>query len=181
MTIKIPSKQELDEQGTEYTTLPADDYLVKIEDIEEATQPKYKDPSKTENVLKVKLKVIETRDGEPAKDDEKEDATGRLFFFTANIESLGFQKDGTASKARQFLCYSTGNEIEATVEIDDVKNLLGKNVYARVIKKENQKGVMQNRVVGFAPVKGSNKKQSSKQEEIPVIDDDDIDVRNLNL
>ncbi len=174
--IKIPSKKELDEQGTEYTLLPIDDYLVEVDAIEAETQPKYKKPEETEQVLKIKFRILKTRDGEDAKDEEGEDATGRLLFFTANIESLGFQKDGTASKARQFLCFITGNDIESETEIKDEKTLLGEKIYAKVIKKENQKGEMQNRVVGFAPVK---KKAPTK--EIPIIDDadDEINVEEI--
>ncbi len=171
---RIPSKEEIDAEKKEFTLVPADDYLVKIESVEEKEQPKYKNPNEKETVLNVRFKIIETRDGEKAKDDNGDDATDRLLFFTANIESVGWQTDGTPSKARQLVCYAMDTDIESAVELESEQDLVGRKIYAQVVKKNNTKGELVNRIVRFSKVKGDK-----KEREIPVIDDDDLSVSEI--
>jgi hypothetical protein len=172
--IKGPSKKELDETKTDFSLIVPEEYLVEVSEIEEKTQPKYKKPTETEEVLNVRFKIIETREGEEPRDEDGNDATGRLLFFTANVESLGFQTDGTPSKARQFLWYIIGADIEDEIVIEDTNKLIGKRIYADVIKKENQKGEMTNRIVRFIKIKKSKLEQVKK--EIPVVEDDDDEI-----
>ncbi|MFW6173573.1 MAG: hypothetical protein ACOC5T_07505 [Elusimicrobiota bacterium] len=182
MPIEIPTKKEWEEnqEDGEFAPLKRGEYLAKITKVEEDEQEAYNDPSTLEKVLNVRFEVEETRDGEQPTDEEGEDAEGKYVFFTANLESLGFQQDGTPSKARQFLCHSTNSDIENDkLVIQDEEKLIGRKVYIDVVTKQSKSGNRYNKVSRIKPYKDNPDFESESSEDIPVVEEDDIDTDDI--
>ena len=190
MKITIPNKEET--ENKEFSTLPEDDYILEVEEVKEERQPKYQQDGE-EDVLNIRFNVLGLRDGGKLVDDNDEPAENRKLFFTARLESMGFQQDGTPSKTRQLLCYVTKTDINDGLEMD-AQDLVGKKVIGQVIKKKNTKGIMTNRIVRFITLKDDPSDHYDKQdkiandvapdvekENIPVVndDEDDIDTKNI--
>lgn len=176
MKIESPSKEELEKDMNDYTLIRADDYLVTVEEIEVKEQQKYQS-EETEQVLQVQLNIEETRDGDQPVDVEGNDATNRKLFFFARIESLGFQRDGTPSKARQFIWRTANKDVNEGFTLEDTNDLLGREVYASVLETTNSKGEERNKISRFAPVKDQSPLYEEPEDEdlkdIPVVEDDD--------
>ena len=181
MKIQTPSKEELDNQMDDFTLIKADDYLVTVEEIEEKEQQKYQS-EETEQVLQVKLNIEETRDGDQPVDVEGNDATDRKLFFFARVESLGFQRDGTPSKARQFLARTANRDVNDEIVIEDTQDLVGRKIYASVLETTNSKGEERNKISRFAPVKNQSSLYEGNDdlEDIPVVnEDDELDTEDI--
>lgn len=174
--MRFPSKKELDEQRPQFPLLIVEDYELIITELEETFQNKYMaKPDKDGNipqepVINVQLEVVAFKDGEIPLDDENEDARGRKVFFNGRPESMGFRMDGTPSKTRCLVAYSTEQDINGKLDLDNWQNLVGKTIYASITKKENQKGQMKNRIERFVlPPRGKKTEEVKppKTEEVP--------------
>lgn len=171
--MRFDSKKTLDERKPEYALLPVEDYLLKIIKVEEKTQEKYQS-TEQEDVIDVQLEVISYRDGETAFDAERKPSKGRKLFFTGRPDSMGFQRDGTASKTRALVAYATGQDILGEIELEAWEQLLGHEINAEVIQKPNQKGVIQNRIARFIAPKGQRPVPiaiANEYDSIPVVED----------
>lgn len=147
--MQFPSKQQLDSSKKTFTILPHDDYELVISKIEPKTQQKYQKPDETEDVVNMTLEVQALRDGSEPFDIKGESAVDRKVFFTLRPNSLGYKQDGTPSKSRELLAYSTGQDIDSELGIENWEVLLGKTVYAEVGKKQNSKGEDKNIILRF--------------------------------
>ena len=166
--MKFPSKKTLDEQKQEFTLLPADDYKLKIVEVKEEKQNKYQS-EEIEDIVNITLDVISFKDGETAKDIEDEDATGRKIFFTARPESIGFQSDGTPAKTRCLVAYTTGQDIFDELVLDKWEDIVGKEITAEIIQKQNLKGEKKNRIARFLSPR-QRTAEKAEAEEIPADD-----------
>ena len=154
--MKIPSKKEMDEK-TQFTLLPNDDYELIISEVKEETQNKFQavaDPETgqvpQEDILRITLEIVGFKDGSAATDDEGESSVGRKIFFTGRPGSLGYKDGGTTpSITRCFLAYSLGVEVDDEFEIEDFQDLIGKTVFAEIIKHTTLKGRKTNRIARF--------------------------------
>lgn len=177
MKIKSESKEELDKNMDDFSLIKADDYLVTVEDIEEKEQKKYQS-DETEQVLQVQLNIEETRDGGQPVDVEGNDASDRKLFFFARVESLGFQRDGTPSKARQFIWRTANKDVNEAFTLEETDELIGREVYASVLETTNNKGEKRNKISRFAPVKSQTPLYEG-DEDIPVVDAEGSDDGEL--
>lgn len=150
--MKFPSKKDLDKQKKEYVLLPQDDYLLKVEDIEEKEQENY-DRTGMEDIVNITFKIISLKDGGMAKDVEKKDATGRKIFFTARPNSMGFMQDGTPSKTRSFVANITRQDIFEELELGDWQDLKGEMINAEIIQYITKKDEKRNKISRFIPIK----------------------------
>ncbi|MCD5384861.1 MAG: hypothetical protein LRZ94_00915 [Candidatus Pacebacteria bacterium] len=183
--LKFPSKKTIDEQRPEFALLPQDDYELKIIDVLPDQQNQYmaKPDPKTGKIPQVEVmnftfEVVAFKDGSQAVDVDGKDATGRKVFFTGRQNkdgewTMGFQNDGTASKLRQLVCYATNQDIEEEVELEAWEQLLGKTIYAEIVKYTTQKGDVRNKIGRFLPAKKEREKIKKEEEiDIPIVEDE---------
>lgn len=192
--ITFPSKKTLDEQKQDFTLLPADDYLLKIVNVEEKKQRKYQS-EEMEDIVNVKLEILSFKDGEQAKDIEGENANGRFVFFTGRPDSFGFQSDGTPARTRCLVAYATGQDIFGDIDLESWEQLLGKEMSAEIIQKQNTKGETKNRISRFLAPKNRPKAKPAEKpaekpteksddgripdDEVPVMEEDEIDPEEI--
>ena len=154
--MKVPSKKELDEK-TQFTLLPNDDYELIITEIKEETQNKYQakaDPETgripQEDILRVILDIVAFKDGSAAVDEEGESAIGRKIFFTGRPKNLGYKDGGTTpSITRCFFAYALGVEVDEEFDVPEFQELIGKTIFAEIVKYTTQKGRKTNRIARF--------------------------------
>ena len=161
--MKIPSKKELDEQ-TQFVLLPPEDYELKIVEAQEEKEDTY-GLGRT-----FVLEVVCYKDGGESKDEEDNPSKGRKLFFTGRPNSMGYMRDGTPSKTRCLVAYSTGQDIDEKMELEKWSQLIGKTIYAEIIQKENQKGQTVNRIARFVlpPRKDKEDDESQIEENTPL-------------
>jgi len=151
--MKWKSKEQLDAERPKYPPLVAEDYRLTITSYEEKVQPKYMKPNETEDVVNFTLEVQSYRDGNSAYDTEGNEATNRKVFFTFRPDNMGFRQSGEPAISRAFIAYATGQDIDGDLEIESYEQLMGKEIFAQIIQKENKKGDKVNRIARFLPTK----------------------------
>jgi hypothetical protein len=192
--MKIPSKEQLDNEKPKFSLLPQDDYRLRISEVRKETQKKYQS-TETEIVYNIIFDVISLKDGSTASDVDGKALVNRKVFFTARPESIGFRKDGTPSKTRQLLAYATDQDVLEEIEVDSWESLEGKLVNAEIIQYVKDNKEKSNKIGRFLPVKNRKK----VEEEIPVVEEsstneedssfennssqeeDEIDVKDIPL
>jgi hypothetical protein len=168
--INFKSKSDLDSDKTKFALLKSDDYELIVTGIEKGTQLKYMSKDEEEDIVNITFDVGGLRDGGEPKDDEDNSAIGRKVFFTARPNSIGFMRDGTPAKTRQFVAYALGVEnIEDDFELEEWEELAGNTVYAEIVQYTNQKGKKSNKIVRFLK---PPKTERVKDSEIPIVEDD---------
>lgn len=156
--MKFPSKKQLDDEKPTFALLTPEDYHLVITKVELATQNKYKAKAKEdgsmpqEEVVKIQFQVLSYKDGATAYDENGDDATDRIVFFTGRPDSMGYMTDGTPSKTRCLIAYATDQDIDEELEIPSWDSLLGKKIFAQIIQKPNQAGENKNRIVRLLPL-----------------------------
>jgi hypothetical protein len=168
--MKFESKKELDSKKN-YTLYPADEYKLRVIEIKEDTQKKYQS-EELEEIVNIKLEIVSFRDGASARDNKGQDLKGLTIYFTARPSSVGFTKAGIPSKTRQLVAYTLGmGDITDEINFEAWEQLLGKEVDAKIIVKQNTKGQDVNRIEMFFPKRRRGYQVDLKDEDIPVIDD----------
>lgn len=147
MAIVFSSKEDWEKEKalSEFSLLPQDDYKLEVAEINEEQQTKYMS-TELEDVVKVKLKILSFKDGGQAVDENGDDATDRLAFFTITPKSAGWRMDGTPSKTRAFVTQAMGVDVNEEVKLDKWEDLLGKIVYAEIIQYERKNGGKGNKI-----------------------------------
>lgn len=155
-SMKFKSKEQIDKDRPKFPPLTHDDYTLMLTKIELSTQPKYmaKPDKETgvipqEEVLNITFEVVSHKDGKEAYDEDGQPAKDRKIFFTGRPESMGFKTDGTPSKTRCLLAYMTGQSVEGELEIESWEALLGKTIFAEIVKHTTQKGELRNKIARF--------------------------------
>ena len=148
---KIPSKQQLDAK-TEFSLLLQDDYRLVVSKIEEDTQENY-DKTGEEEIVNIQFEILSLKDGSEPKDVDGETAVGRKVFATLRPNSIGFMKDGTPSKTRQFIAMMTNQDIFEEMDFGDWKDFEGKEINAEIIQYVNSQGKKRNKISRFLPTK----------------------------
>ena len=173
------SKKMLDENKPKFPLLPQDDYILKVEKIEFVMQKKY-ESNEEEKAVNITFDIVSFRDGEPAKDVDGGDTSKRKMFLTSRYDEennigLGFMTDGTPSKLRQFIAYTTGQDVleDLVWEWEDLK---GKTVIAEITQYLNQKGEKSNKISRFIH---QRKKGKVADDGIPVVEDGEVDIKDI--
>ena len=180
--ITFKSKEQMDKEKKAFTPLIPEDYELKVSKVEPSVQQKYQaTPDEngqipTENILNIVFDIIGFKDGEPAIDAEGKPVVGRKLFFTGRPDSMGFLKDGTASKTRALVAYATDQEVNGDIHLDSWDELLGKTVYAEVIDHISQKGNKGNKIARFIA-----KRKRPRASSIPVIENEKYDDGNIDV
>lgn len=172
--ITFPSKKTLDEQKPKYTLLPQDDYTLKITEVKEEKQKKYQS-EEFEIVESITFEILSLKDGSTPTDEKGKTVIGRKVFFKARPTSTGFMQDGTPSKTRQLVAYTTNQDILEDIELNSWQDLKNEIVNAEIIQYLNQKGEKGNKISRFLPIK---KKVQIKKEDIPIVEDE-IDASEI--
>jgi len=155
--MKFPSKKQIEEEVTQFSLLPADDYEIIISEIKEEIQNKYlakpdeQGVTPQEQVLRCIFSVVGFKDGTPAKDDDGNNAKERKLFFTGRPESIGFQLSGVPAKTRCLIAYATGQKIDDELVLDNWQDLVGKTLFVEVMQGKNTKGKDINKVSRIIP------------------------------
>lgn len=179
----LPTKKELDDAKPKFPLLPTDDYILRVEEIKPVEKTKYKS-NERHTVMAVSFKIVSLRDGSIAVDETGERVhEKRRLFFDASPENVGFTKEGTASKTRQFICYMLDADIfdeKLTYEWDE---FVGKNISARVIIYMTEKGVKANKISEFLPNRKKSFAEQVKTDDIPIIEEnqgtEEIDPKEI--
>jgi len=168
--MKYKSKEQLDKE-TKFPLLTHDDYNLVIAEITMETQNKYmaKPDEKTgitpqEKIVKVVFEVLSYKDGSIAYNEDKEDAKGAKVFFTGRPESMGFMKDGTPSKTRCLIAYSTGQDVNGELELESWESLIGKTIFAEIGLHTTGKGQKRNKVLRLISPRQERVKPEEKPE-----------------
>lgn len=128
-----PSEEELASQGGDFTTVPEDEYLVKIRAITvknmENRYPSKGDDGPTHDMLQVNFDVLSFANGDDLVDEDDNPVTESV---QANA-LLNPKKVGMVpqpSKTRKFFAAALGQKIGDPIAIDDWDDLVGKQLYA---------------------------------------------------
>ena len=151
---RVKSQAEQDASGGDFTLMPADRYLVEIKEFKVENKPDTFNGGALRDVGACKLSVISFEDGAEVVDVDDVPQQDRLLFDYPEISRLGFSQGGTVpSKGRQFLTAAFGLPPTEAIDFEDWQELVGKRMIATVIIKTNTKGVKQNKVTGYEPIK----------------------------
>ncbi len=171
--MKFPSKKTIDSERKKFTLLPADDYLLEISEVKVGTQQKYKS-TEQEEVVNFTFNIISFADGSEATDIEGKSAINRKVFYTGRPDHLGFMKDGTASKFRCLIAYTTKQDIFEELVLENWEDLLGKQIKAEIVQYMPEGNPeKKNKIVRFLPSK-KERKQLVDDADIPIIEDEEI-------
>lgn len=182
----IPSKKQLDAQRPKFALLPQDDYNLEIA---EANKEIQNDKYTGENVeiVNIIFRIISLKDGSRALDEEMKPTDKRKVFFTARPTVIGFNQAGNASITRQFIAYTTGQDLFEELKVD-WNDMVGRTVSAEIVQYINQKGVKSNKIGRFLPPRKKSFEEQVKGDDIPVVQDkehddfageDDIDPKEI--
>lgn len=151
---RVKSQAEQDASGGDFTLMPEDRYLVEIKEFKVENKPDTFNNGALRDVGACKLTVISFEDGSEVVDVDDVPQQDRLLFDYPEISRLGFSQGGTMpSKGRQFLTAAFGLAPTEAIDFEDWQELVGKRLIAIVKIKTNQKGVKQNKVAGYEPIK----------------------------
>jgi len=151
---RVKSQAEQDASGGDFTLMPEDRYLVEIKEFKVENKPDTFNNGALRDVGACKLTVISFEDGSEVVDVDDVPQQDRLLFDYPEISRLGFSQGGTMpSKGRQFLTAAFGLPPTEAIDFEDWQELVGKRLIAIVKIKTNQKGVKQNKVAGYEPIK----------------------------
>lgn len=175
------SKKFIDDNKPRFPLLPVDEYILEVENIEPVIKKAYHS-NEDEKVIDITFKIVSFRDGEDVVDvDGKSvDERRRIFLSPAYDEEkgigLGFMKDGTGSKLRQFIAYITEQDILQDL-VWEWHNLVGKRIAVEIIKYQKENGDTGNKISRFIAPKSALRRKVTpiNPDDIPVIED------NINI
>lgn len=184
MSINIPSKKTIDDTKPKFALLPDDHYKCVIKEIKEEVQNKFGTIDEQEDVVKVRLEIISLKNGDKAFDDDGKPAEKRLLFFDVRPDSIGFMQDGTPSKTRQLIAYSTDQDIFEELQLESWHSLEGKTIIADVVQYMNKKNVKANKVAKLLPNRKSFEEVIKGPQEIEIqqptqLEDGEIDPKSI--
>ena len=159
MGVYIPSEEELQAGGSDFTLLPEDIYVVevtpkKLKDVNTPVTVEQPNPyNKTEAfpggvprpVLQVAMKVISFANGDPLFDDNGDEVTDERYFFGfLDTTKVGLKPQ--PSGFRKFLAAAFGKKVEESINIDSWEELVGKRM---LVTMKHNKG--KHKVVDYQP------------------------------
>jgi len=167
--VNIPSAAEYEDQrGEGFTLLPADDYIV---DVKQVTVQKDKqdisDADRKFDQLEIRSRVISFANGDELLDIEGDEVDSeRLFFDWLDPSRVGLKPQ--PAKARKFFAYANSLDLEDHISIEDFQTLVGKRLIAVVIVKPNAKGIKQNKIIDYRPIRTRRARSTAPTIEAPV-------------
>lgn len=185
--IYIPSEDELQGQGGDFALMPEDIYVVevtnrKVKDVETPSTVEQPNPyNKTEEfpggvprpVLRVVMKAISFANGDPLVDDNGDEPKGDTLFF-AFLDTTKVGLKPRPSNFRKFITAAFGQKPEASVNIDDWSELVGKRLMV-VVKHQNGK----HKIDDFQPIRARRRAAaaSSAPAETEAASDDAVEAK----
>lgn len=184
----LPSKKEIDASKPKFPLLPNEDYLLKVESLEQVTQWDYNHIEEIE-VVKATFSIVSLKDGTIAVDEHGQKLhPKRTMIRDLDENRMGYTQEGLPSLTRQFVSYMLGVSPFSEDESfnfnwqDFVGKIIGAKIVQYMIKKGKNAGQVGNKIDCFLPLKKKTLEEqlNAPEEEIPVQEDENnIDVKSI--